>query len=426
MHATALPAAALARVFRHYPGNLRVRLWDGRELAFGDAPARLTIALRDARAFRDLVLARDPLRLAHDYFTGRIDVDGSIYEALGLREYLGRLSLSLREKLWLAAGAFAARDAPPHRMPHPGAPGGHELQAPRAARANSGRSIGFHYDLSNAFYALWLDPRMVYSCAYFGSAAEDLEAAQVRKLDVVCRKLGLRPGQRFLDIGCGWGALAIHAAERYGVQAHGVTLSREQHAFACERVARLGLQGRVSVALRDYRELGGEAPYDRIASVGMFEHVGLKNLRGYFRAAHRLLAPGGLFLNHGITSREPGWRPTLSTRFINRYVFPDGELDSVANVQRAMEDAGFEILDVECLRPHYALTLRRWVARLEAHRDAAVREVGEQVYRVWRLYMAGCALQFEQGDTGVYQILLARAGESTLGRPLRARAERST
>ena len=418
----AFPVAVLSRMFRHYPGNLELRLWDGTRLRFGELPAAATVALRDARAFRDLVMFRDPLRLAHDFFTGRIDVEGSIYEALSLKDHISRRSFSLRERVSVLACALLARDPRGRPAGSVDTPEGHALEAPHSARANSGRSIGFHYDLSNAFYGLWLDPRMVYSCAYFESDAQSLEDAQVRKLDVVCRKLRLARGETLLDVGCGWGALVIHAAREYGVRAHGVTLSREQHELATARIAELGLADLATVELRDYRKLEGEARYDKIASIGMFEHVGLKNLPRYFAAAHRQLKPGGLFLNHGITSREPGWEKTLSTRFINRYVFPDGELDSVANIQRAMEASDFEILDVESLRPHYALTLRHWVRRLEARREDALREVGETVYRVWRLYMAACALQFEQGETGVYQILLARAGESTRGRGIENRA----
>jgi cyclopropane-fatty-acyl-phospholipid synthase len=409
-HST-LPAVALGRVFRHYPGDLRLRLWDGSQLEFGRRPPTLTVDLRDPRAFRDLVLSRDPVTLAHDFFTGRIDLEGSIYDALRLKDHLARLSLTLRERAFVLAAALLSRAPGARRQGWAATPPGRSLEAPRAATSNSERSIAFHYDLSNDFYGLWLDPAMVYSCAVFAAPEQSLEDAQSGKLDLVCRKLRLAPGERLLDIGCGWGALAIHAARHYGARVHGVTLSREQQAFARARVAQLGLGDRVEVELRDYRDLEGANPYDKIASIGMFEHVGLKNLPRYFAAAHRLLAPGGLFLNHGITSREPGWEAGVSTRFINRYVFPDGELDSISNIQVAMEAAGFEVLGVESLRPHYALTLRHWVKRLESNRERAVREVGEGTYRVWRLYMAACALQFERGETGVYQVLLARAGE---------------
>jgi cyclopropane-fatty-acyl-phospholipid synthase len=251
---------------------------------------------------------------------------------------------------------------------------------------------------------------MVYSCAYFETPQVDLDTAQEAKLEHICRKLSLQPGENFLDIGCGWGALLIHAARHHGVRAHGVTLSRRQYNLARERVASAGLEDRVSVELRDYRDIAGESLYDKVASVGMFEHVGLRNLPVYFSTVRRLLKPHGLFLNHGITHDSEGWRKSVSTEFINRYVFPDGQLDNISNIQHGMERAGFEITDVEALRPHYALTLRHWVARLERHHGQALHHVNEATYRVWRLYMAACALEFESGRVGIYQVLANKRG----------------
>jgi cyclopropane-fatty-acyl-phospholipid synthase len=227
-------------------------------------------------------------------------------------------------------------------------------------------------------------------------------------LNHICRKLRLQPGEHLLDIGCGWGALICWAAEHYGVNAHGITLSRNQFQHVQNLIRERGLEGRVSVELLDYRDLKGEARYDKLVSVGMFEHVGLKNLPAYFAIAHRMLKPGGLFLNHGITTDEGGWKKDLSSEFINRYVFPDGQLETVSTVQGIMEDTSFEIHDVEGLRSHYALTLREWVKRLEEKHDDALNYVSEATYRVWRLYMAACALQFEEGTTGIYQILASR------------------
>jgi cyclopropane-fatty-acyl-phospholipid synthase len=233
--------------------------------------------------------------------------------------------------------------------------------------------------------------------------------------------LRLQAGEHFLDIGCGWGALVCWAASHYGVLAHGITLSQSQYEHARAQVIKQNLQDKVIIELRDYRELTQTAVYDKIASVGMFEHVGLKNLPTYFSIVNHLLKPNGLFLNHGITTNKSGWGRCVSSRFINRHVFPDGELEKVSTIQSLMEDADFEIADVEGLRPHYALTLRHWVHRLEQHYEDAVNLVGERNYRIWRLYLTGCALQFEQGQTGIYQILAVRKNNSFSPLPLTRR-----
>ncbi len=410
------------RVFRDYPGSMAVRLWDGHALAIGRGAPEFTLVFREPRPFRELILYRDLLRFAEAYFRGKVDIEGDLYAALRLKDHLRSLRLSIIEKTGFLFRAFflgnsadrgAAAAAANWRMPI----------ANRLARAHSKtrdrRAVAFHYDVSDDFYRLWLDEQMVYSCAYFEDAGDSLDQAQRNKLDHICRKLRLRPGERLLDVGCGWGALIRWAAERHGVQAHGVTLSRNQYEHCRRMIAERGLAGRVSVELRDYRDIAGA--FDKIASVGMFEHVGIKNFPVHFDAAQRLLKPGGLFLNHGITYDSERWCRTTGTKFINRYVFPDSELDTVSNVQRAMEHSGFEILDVEALRPHYALTLRHWVRRLEANREAALRHVPEPVYRVWRLYMAACALQFEAGGAGVHQILAATRGRGAGVVPLTRR-----
>jgi cyclopropane-fatty-acyl-phospholipid synthase len=271
--------------------------------------------------------------------------------------------------------------------------------------------------VGNDFYRLWLDPEMVYSCAYFRDSTQGLAAAQRDKLDYLCRKLRLEPGQRLLDIGCGWGALLIWAAKHYGARAHGITLSQQQHDYANERVRLEGLEGQVSVEMRDYRDLVPEAEYDRVVSVGMFEHIGLRNFATYFATIRRVLKKGGLFLNHGITS-DNRWRRTPLTRFINRYIFPDGELTRISDVCAAMERAGFEILDVESLRRHYALTLRRWITALESSHRSAVKTSSESLFRLWRLYMAGSAHYFTEGSINVYQVL-AGYSHAPLATPLR-------
>jgi cyclopropane-fatty-acyl-phospholipid synthase len=402
----------IQKLLGRFDGAVALRLWNDATHSFGKCADRVapsfTLVLRDPSVLRDLVLKRGPIPLADAYFHGRLDVEGDLYAALGLKNYFQSLSLTGRERAGLLMDALRLAFKPARKI----APAGyvpttrqfthdHSLESDRAA-------ISHHYDVSNDFYKLFLDERMVYSCAYFHSPDDTLETAQAQKLDHICRKLRLQPGERFLDIGCGWGALVIWAAKHYGVQAHGITLSQAQLDEAKKRIAAEGLEDRITVELRDYRALEGEGVYDKVSSVGMFEHVGLANLPQYHATVHRVLKPNGLFLNHGITHEEDGWQRNVDTEFINRYVFPDGELDRVSNIQGGMEAAQFEIQDVENLRIHYARTLRHWVSRLEAHHDQATIFVSEATYRVWRLYMAASALEFESGGTAIYQILASR------------------
>jgi len=395
----------LHRLFRDFDGCFRVCLWDGTEVHLGRDHPAFSLTFRSAKAFQELVLSRDPLCLAESYFQGLINIDGDLYSALKLRHHLTSLQLSLIEKAALVTKALRIK---PDKIASTGSDTpkwaktfGQKLGISSSKKLNRD-AISFHYDVSNNFYALWLDEQMAYSCAYYEDASQSLEQAQCNKLDHICRKLRLKSGERLLDIGCGW------AAEHYGVNAHGITLSQNQFDHAQHMIKQRGLEQKVSVGLLDYRDLQGEAKYDKLVSVGMFEHVGLKNLPSYFEIAHRLLKPGGLFLNHGITSDEGGWKKSVATEFINRYVFPDGQMETVSTVQQIIEDADFEIHDVEGLRQHYALTLREWVRRLELRREEALKYVPEAVYRIWRLYMAACALQFEDGIAGVYQILVSR------------------
>ncbi len=401
----------LNRLFRSFDGSLTLRLWNGTTLTLGrtrqeepDAP--FTLVCRSPGVVRSMVLGRDRLRLVEAYFRGDIDIEGDFFAAIRLKDHLNTIRLSSLERLGAVLAAVRLRSS---GDASPAAATRHSTLHGRSVKAHSKlenrESIQFHYDVSNQFYALWLGPTMVYSCAYFEHPDVGLEQAQRAKLDHICRKLLLKPGERLLDIGCGWGALVIHAAKHFGVSALGVTLSQQQLELARQRIAQAGLADRVTVELRDYRDLQGDSVYDKVASVGMFEHVGLKNLPLYFSTVHRLLKPAGLFLNHGITHDVEGWKKTSSTEFINRYVFPDGQLDTVSNIQRGMERARFEITDVEALRPHYALTLRHWVARLEQHHKQALEYVSESTFRVWRLYMAASALEFESGEIGIYQVL---------------------
>ena len=407
----------LKRLLHGFAGGADLRLWNDCSYSVGQGPPAFTLVLRDPLLLRSLVTARGPVLLADAYFRGQIDVEGDLYSALALKGHFERLALPWRDKLAMLLDAWRLPTSTNSRSEPAKAGTLITRLAQRFSRQNTRLSdrqaIAFHYDVSNAFYALWLDAEMVYSCAYFETPDDSLDHAQQNKLEHICRKLRLQHGERLLDIGCGWGALICWAAKHHRVRAHGITLSQAQHDFAQQRIANEGLQGLVTVELRDYRDLQGEAVYDKVASIGMFEHVGLVNMPTYLAAVQRVLRPGGLFLNHGITHDEEGWNRTVATEFINRYVFPDGEFDCVSNIQLGIERAGFEIQDVEALRRHYALTLRHWVQRLEANRDAALCEVDEPTYRVWRLYMAACALEFEAGGTGIYQILASRRGIET-------------
>jgi len=342
---------------------------------------------------RDLILHRNLLRLAECYLSGAIEVEGDLESLFDLKTHLLNLNLPLGTRLHLLYQALRL----PKLARHGSAQNG---RSKKASHQNSRASIAHHYDVSNDFYRLWLDPEMVYSCAYYRNSTQTLAEAQQDKLDYLCRKLRLEPGQTLLDIGCGWGALALWAARHYGVQVHGITLSQEQQRLAQERVRAAGLEDQIRIELLDYRDLPEGAQYDRVVSVGMFEHVGVKNFPTYFGTVRRVLKPDGLFLNHGITS-ETGWKRTPLTRFMNRYIFPDGELARISDVTDAMERAGFEMLDVESLRRHYALTLRHWVRSLEASSS-------EVTYRLWKLYMAGCAYYFDEGSIGLHQVLAGR------------------
>ena len=410
------------RVFRGYTGSLGVRLWDGIVFSLGRDSPLATIVVHTPKLLRDLAWRSDPLRHAEAYFFGEIDVEGNLYALLTQKTHLQSLTVSIHDRLSLFFTAFFSHgDSAFFRHDNASVRWSKSLRAGvshQHSKALNREAIAFHYDASNEFYRLWLDQQMVYSCAYFNDPDESLDQARRNKLDHICRKLRLKAGERFFDIGCGWGALVCRAAQHYGARAHGITLSRRQYEYAHNKIRELGLEKQVTVELLDYRDLPDAAAFDKVASIGMFEHVGLKNLPTYFRVVRRVLKPGGLFLNHGITNDEEGWQKTVGAEFINRYVFPDGELDSVSNVQRVMERTGFEICDVEALRHRYALTLRHWVSRLEAQRKEALAHLSEARYRVCRLYMAACALQFEQGSIGIYQILAANRREGFVDVPL--------
>lgn len=395
-------------------GQVGVRLWNG--MTWPDSvPRAATLVLNHPGALRAMFLPGDEVSLAEAYLYDDFDIEGEIEAVFPLADTLNLTEIGWLRKLRLARDLLRLpRD---QRRP-PDQRGPAKLSGQRHSAERDRQAVTFHYNVSNDFYALWLDRHMVYSCAYFSDPGEELDTAQERKLDYVCRKLRLQPGQRILDVGCGWGGLVIHAAQHYGVDATGITLSQPQADLANERIAAAGLDDRCRVWVRDYRDMDESDSYDALVSVGMFEHVGAALLPTYFELAWQLLRPGGAFLNHGIANTVEE-DPPSGRSFSDTYVFPDGELVALNVTLRAAEEAGFEVRDVESLREHYALTLRHWVRRLESHHERALQFVGEPTYRVWRLFMSGSAHGFSLGRLNVYQTLLVkRDGSGRSGLPL--------
>ena len=397
----------LGRLLLGAPLPLSVRCWDGSESVVEGAP---TLVVRHRRAVRRLVYAPGELGLARAYVSGDLDVEGDVYAALSFPDHLparpqlrlDRRAVARLAPLLLRLGVLGPPPAPP--------PEEARLRGIRHSLGRDRHAVSHHYDVGNEFYRLLLGASLVYSCAYFREPTATLEEAQEAKLDLVCRKLGLRPGMRLLDVGCGWGSLALHAAARYDVSVTAVTISAAQAELAAQRVTDAGLSGRVEIRLQDYREVA-DGPFDAISSVGMAEHVGLAQLPSYAARLHALLRPGGRLLNHAI-ARGPAAGPDRPDpgSFLTRYVFPDGELQPLATHVRVLEEAGLEVCDVEALRRHYALTCRAWVRNLEEHWDEAVRLSSPGRARVWRLYLAGSALAFEGHRVGVNQVLAVKPG----------------
>ena len=390
---------------------IAVRGYDGSLLGPPDAPA--TLVLRSRNALRRIVRAPGELGFARAYVSGDLDVEGDIYAALRLRDRLPDIRLTAAQMI-AAAREVGLRNL--RRLPPP--PEEARLHGRRHSVARDRAAVSHHYDVSNAFYQLVLGPSLTYSCAVFTSTDTTLEQAQANKYELVARKLGLRGDMRLLDIGCGWGGMVLHAAEHHGVRAVGVTVADRQVDLASKRAADAGLVERVEIRNQDYR-LIDDGPYDAVSSIGMFEHVGEARLEEYFSHVFGLLAPGGRLLNHGI-SRPPGESSRFSRNsFIDHYVFPDGELHEIGRVVSIMQQAGFEVRHVESLREHYAKTLRHWVSNLEASWDEAVELVGLARARIWRLYMAGSALNFEANRSQIHQVLGVKPAGVRSEMPLR-------
>lgn len=424
------------------PRAFDVGLWDGTQLPAVQRPI-FSLILKHPGALRRMFTPPIELSLGEAFIYGDFDIEGDLFSAFSLIDEIAARTFSPGDMAALTRDLLA--------LPRPDATqrsgrGPARLRGARHSRERDRAAIQYHYDVGNDFYSLWLDRHMQYSCAYFSTSTEDLDTAQERKMEHICRKLRLQSGERLLDIGCGWGGLAMYAARNYGVRVLGVTLSQQQADYANRAIVRADLGHRASVKLRDYRDLEVES-FDKIVSVGMFEHVGRRHLPEYFAQVYRLLKPGGLFLNHGISRRAPvqyaitpsqklccppsllatkssGWQKFIernvlgSGTFVWRYIFPDGELTPVSEINTLAESAGFEVCDVENLREHYALTLHHWVNRLEAKRAEAVKSAGEVTYRTWRLYMSASAHGFESGNINVNQTLLAKMDNGKNGLPM--------
>lgn len=385
----------LNNLFHGYAGpafTIRFPMWTWHSVSSGQPVFSLVFSNSD---IFDKLLKPSETSLGEAFVSGELDVDGDMFSAFDVGEWLLNQHMGMGSRI----GAELYRDC--FRVLNL------LTRGRKHSRERDADSIARHYDLPVEFYAPWLGPTLLYSSAYFRDPTEALDAAQADKLDLICRKLDLQPGDRFMDIGCGWGSLAIHAASMYGAQTRGITVSRSQARVAARRISEAHLGQRCFVEYRDYRD-APDLPwrFEKLASIGMFEHVGVENLENYFRVAFDLLNPGGLFLNSGIVRASDS--PRRKQSFIDQYVFPDGELPTLAEAIRAAEEAGFEVRDVESLREHYALTLRRWVWNLQGRASELLQSVSERTLRIWLLYMAGSAAAFERGDISACQILLRR------------------
>jgi len=381
-----------------------VRLWDG--TLWPDATPRATTAvLKHPGALRAMFVGGTEVIIGEAYMNDDYDIEGNVEDIFDLADAM-RLSLAgWREKAAIAPKLL--------RLPQSQTDKSRwqrnraQLTGKKHSVERNKQAVAFHYNASNDFFKLWLDSNMVYSCAYFSEPENDLDQAQINKIDLICRKLRLKPGQKLLDIGCGWGALVIHAVKNYGVDATGITLSSAQVDLATERIAQAGLSDRCRVLLKDYREVDEPESFDALSSVGMFEHVGIALLPTYFAQALKILKPGGVFLNHGIAlSHQKGRKNDKG--FVATYIFPDGETVPINATLKAAEESGFELRDAENLREHYARTLRHWLRRLEDNHDEALKYVDEPTYRAWRLYMAGAVYGFDIGALHLFQSLLVK------------------
>ena len=407
-------ARKLAAIIRNkVDAHFSLRLWDGSLEPLGANPQHgLALKIGSPGVIASLLHRPSLDRLIRHYAKGRIDIEGG--SIIDIAEPIAHDKAYRRKFKKLGKGTLVRTLAPFFfaKGDHPDSTRDFGSDAEGAGRGegDNKRFIQFHYDVGNEFYQLFLDPEMQYSCAHFPHWEATLEEAQVNKLDLICRKLRLQPGDKMLDIGCGWGGLLCHAVQNYGVEGHGVTLSEEQLAFAQEKIERLGIESRVTLHLKDYREMTGV--FDKISSVGMYEHIGIANIPEYFQTVRGLLKDGGLFMNHAISRgakrKKSRFASRPEQRALQKYIFPGGELDDIGHTLSEMEIAGFEVQDVEALRQHYQKTTRIWCQRLYERREEAEALLGAETYRIWAAYLGGCSFAFQRGSARIYQTLASK------------------
>lgn len=404
---TAQARFILNRLFQDYTGAFAVKLWNGNMLHIGEGAPAFTVCLEQASVLRNMVWFTDPKHLAEAYLAGQVQILGDFHAAMQLREHFESLSLPLHEKLGLVFRALTlATDADVSNAPEDSLPQGSTPYHSVTPAAQDALSIALSYDqVPEDFYQCWLDEHMLHACAYFSGNTRELAQAQRNQLDLICLKLHLQHGDSLLDIGCGWGGLACWAAKHYGVFVHGITQNASQYAYAVKQVQRQGLEHLVKIELASYHDLPATGSYDKAACIGIADHIGEQYLPDYLAKVHAALKPGGLFLTHGITNEST---QDASSEFINRQLYPQGALTTFPHLLQHMDAAKFDVFNVEGLRRHYVMTLHQWLAGLEANHETIASIVGERTYRLWRLYMTASAIQFEQGVTGIHQIVATR------------------
>ncbi len=385
-----------------------IRLWDSTEWnPDGEGKTEFVIVLNHPKALASMLYFPVDRRLGESFIYGDFDIEGDMMSLFKLEDHIERKYKEMVKKPGFWGKVLSILNSKFEYKRLKGVRNAASLRGKVHSVERDREAISYHYDVSNEFYALWLDELMNYSCAYFRDWGEDIHTAQRNKLELISRKLMLKEGEKILDIGCGWGGFLIYAGEKYGIQGYGITLSKNQYEYANEKIKEKGLEGKIKVDYRDYREINEWESFDKIVSIGMFEHVGREMLEEYFTRAYRLLKPGGLFLNHGITRRKRKKTPRRWS-FSDCYIFPDGELQSISHTLSVAEKVGFEVRDVENLREHYAKTLQHWARRLEAKREEALKKADEVTYRTWRIFLNGSSYGFSAENFGLHQALLVK------------------